>query len=364
MISFQPTEDQKLVNETIARYVRERVVKARHDSDENRQLPTGLVEEGWSLGLLAGWVPEDFGGLGDEHSAVSGVLYAEELAAGDLALALHLLTPALVGVPLLHFGTTRQKERWLPMLAADKFAPLTAAWNEAHWDFDPLAPRTSAQREGNDYLLNGHKALVPLAPEAEALLVYALEDGQVQAFLVEKSAAGLTVGPREKYMGLGGLATYELNLEQCRVPAEARLGGAAGINAAHLLAYSRVGLGALAVGLARSAFNYAKDYAKERLAFGRPIAQFQSIAFMLAEMAMEVDAARLMVWEAAWQLDQGSQALAESLLAKQYCDEVVLMVCDRSVQILGGHGYIREHPVELFLRNARAFTVINGLGMV
>ena len=131
-----------------------------------------------------------------------------------------------------------------------------------------------------------------------------------------------------------------------------------------LLAYSRVGLGALAVGQSRAALEYSMNYAKERQAFGRAIAQFQSIAFMLAEMAIEVDAARLMVWEAAWHLDQGETALAESSLAKQYADETVMMVCDRSLQILGGHGYIREHPVELFLRNARAFAIINGLGMV
>jgi alkylation response protein AidB-like acyl-CoA dehydrogenase len=142
------------------------------------------------------------------------------------------------------------------------------------------------------------------------------------------------------------------------------LGGEQGADVNKLLAYSRVGLGALAVGLARSAHSYALNYAKERQAFGRAIAQFQSIAFMLAEMAWEIDAARLLVLEAAWNLDQGNDALAQSALAKLYADEMVLTVADRSVQILGGHGYIREHPVEGYLRNARAFAVINGLGLI
>ncbi len=364
MISFQPTEDQKLVIETIRRYVKERVVKARHDSDENRALPAALVAEGWGLGLLAGWIPEEYGGLGEPHSAVSAALYAEELAAGDLSLGLHLLTPALVGLPVLRYGTAEQRKRYLPALAEDTFPALTAAWNEPKWDFDPLKLRTTARREGDGYVLDGHKALVPLAENAVTILVYAAEEGTTQAFLVSRNTAGLTVGPREKNMGLQALATHELHLEACRVPAEARLGGAEGIQASHLLAFSRVGLGALAVGLSRAALEYAMNYAKERQAFGRAIAQFQSIAFMIAEMAIEVDAARLMVWEAAWELDEGNESLQASALAKNYCDEVALQVADRSVQILGGHGYIREHPVELFLRNARAFAVINGLGII
>lgn len=364
MISFQPTEDQTLVVETIRRFVNERVVKTRHASDESRQLPPNLVQEGWSLGLLAGWIPEDFGGLGEDHSMVSGALYAEELAAGDLSLALHLLTPALAGLPIALYGTAEQKERWLPALAGDDFPHLTAAWGESHWDFDPLTPRTLATLQGDNYVLNGHKAIVPLAEDAELILVYATQEGQAQVFLVEKGAPGLTVSPRERNMGLNALATYEVLLENCTVPVSAKLGGEQGADVTKLLAYSRVGLGGLAVGLARSAHAYAMNYAKERQAFGRAIAQFQSIAFMLAEMAWEVDAARLMVLEAAWNLDKGNDSLSQSALAKIYTDEMALMVADRSVQILGGHGYIREHPVEGFLRNARAFVLINGLGMI
>lgn len=364
MISFQPTEDQSLVAETIRRFVNERVVKIRHEADESRQLPESLVQEGWSLGLLAGWIPEDYGGLGEAHSMVSGALYAEELGAGDLSLALHLLTPALAGLPISLFGTDEQKQRWLPALAADEFPKITAAWGETHWDFDPLTPRTLAVRQGDQYVLNGQKAVVPLAGDADLLLVYATEEGQAQVFLVEKGVPGLNISPRERNMGLNALATNEVHLENCTVPVEARLGGEQGADVTKLLAYSRVGLGALAVGLARTAHAYALNYAKERNAFGRPIAQFQSIAFMLAEMAWEVDAARLLVLEAAWNLDQGNDALAQSALAKLYADEMVLTVCDRSVQILGGHGYIREHPVEGYLRNARAIALINGLGMI
>jgi alkylation response protein AidB-like acyl-CoA dehydrogenase len=242
--------------------------------------------------------------------------------------------------------------------------PATAALIEPRWDFDPRALHTTAEREQGYYVLNGHKAYVPLAADAEAMLVYAREGGATQAFIVEKGAGGMTVLEREKNMGVRALPTYEVKLEDVRVPRDARLGGDTGSNADLLLNYSRVALASLAVGVARGAYEYARDYAKQRETFGRPIAQYQAIAFMLAEMAIEIDAARLMAWEAAWTLDKGQDATRQAALAKQYADEAVLFVTDRAVQVLGGHGYIREHPVERWLRNGRGFTAFLGLAMI
>jgi alkylation response protein AidB-like acyl-CoA dehydrogenase len=165
-------------------------------------------------------------------------------------------------------------------------------------------------------------------------------------------------------MGLKGLATFELTFDQCRVGAENRLGGEDGINFARLLSESRVAMAAMAVGVARAAFDYARDYARQRRAFGAPIASKQAIAFMLAEMAIEVDAMRLLVWEAASRLDKGDDAMKESYQARNYAAASALMVADNAVQVLGGHGYIREHPVEMWLRNARAFGVLDGLAIV
>jgi alkylation response protein AidB-like acyl-CoA dehydrogenase len=165
-------------------------------------------------------------------------------------------------------------------------------------------------------------------------------------------------------MGIRALPTYELRLEDVRVPTTARLGGERGCDPDLLLNYSRVALASLAVGVARGAFEYASDYARQREAFGRPIGQFQAIAFLLAEMAIEVDAARLLAWEAAWMLDQGKDATHAAALAKQYADQMALFVTDRAVQVLGGHGYIREHPVERWLRNGRGFTTFLGLAMI
>lgn len=364
MISFTPNDEQQLIIETVRRYAAERVRPAAHDADESGKTPPELIETGWELGLLPSAIPEPYGGFGDEHSALTGALAAEELSYGDLAMALYLLTPNLFGIPVLHCGTEEQKQHWLPILTDATFVPATAALIEPRWDFDPHTLSTTAEREMNSYLLNGHKAFVPLAADAQVMPVYARESGTTQAFIVEKGTAGVTVLEREKNMGLRALPTYEVKFEDVRVPREARLGGEAGCNTDLLLNYSRVGLAALSIGVARGAFEYARDYAKTRETFGRPIAQYQAIAFMLAEMAIEVDAARLMTWEAAWKLDKGQDATQAAALAKQYADEAVLFVTDRAVQVLGGHGYIREHPVERWLRNGRGFTTFLGLAMI
>jgi alkylation response protein AidB-like acyl-CoA dehydrogenase len=213
-------------------------------------------------------------------------------------------------------------------------------------------------------VLNGEKCYVPLAADADPLLVYAAEKGNTQGFIVEKGTKGLEIGEREKNMGIKALATYELSLKNCRVPKENRLGGEKGCDFVRIMNCSQAALSAMAVGVARAAFEYSRDYAKERVAFGEPIAARQAIAFMLAEMAIEIDATRLMVWEAAWKLDRNEADCKEASVVKMYADDMVLMVTDRAVQILGGHGYIRDHPVELWLRNGRGFATFDGMAIV
>ena len=364
MISFTPTDEQQLIVETVRRYATERLRPAAHDADEGCATPPDLISKGWDLGLLPSTIPEQYGGFGESHSALTGTLAAEELAYGDLPMALHLLAPNLFAIPVLHCGTEEQQQQWLPRMTDATFAPYTAALIEPRWDFDPLALQTSAAKEMSSYVLNGRKAYVPLAAEAKAILVYARESGATQGFIVEKGARGLSVAEREKHMGLRALPTYEVKLEDVRVPRAARLGGEAGADINLLLNYARVALASLAVGVARAAYEYARDYARQREAFGRPIGQYQAVAFMLAEMAIEVEATRSMAWEAAWTLDQGKDATRAAALAKHYADEAALFVADRAVQVLGGHGYIREHPVERWLREARGFAATLGLAMI
>ena len=218
--------------------------------------------------------------------------------------------------------------------------------------------------DGDAYVLNGRKAYVPLADRAELILVYAAEEGKTEGFLVEAGTPGLEVGEREKNMGIKALATYGVTLTDCRVAREAKLGGEEGCDLELLLAHARIAGAAMAVGVARSSYEYALNYAKEREAFGEPIASRQAIAFLLAEIATDIDAARLMAWEAAWRLDKGMDATKEAYLAKMFADDMVMRAVDGGVQILGGHGYIREFPVELWFRNGRGFVALDGLAMV
>ena len=369
MIGFDLNEEQKMIRETIAAFALDEIRPAARPADETGAIPAAVIHKGWELGLVRGAIPEACGGYGDARSAVTGAILAEELAFGDLAIAIHRLAPRLLAFPLIASGTAAQRSRYLTPLATDHFAAATAALTEPRFDFDPAAMATTARRDGAGFVLDGAKCYVPLAAEAGAILVYAASDPDggfegVDGFIVSRDAPGLTLTVREQNMGIKGLATFSLTLQDCRVDADARLGGDQGINFTRILSETRVAAAAMAVGVARAAYEYARDYAKERKAFGVAIATKQAIAFMLAEMAIEVDAARLLVWEAASHLDKGEDGLKESYQARNYAAQAALTVTDNAVQVLGGHGYIREHPVELWLRNARGFAVLEGLAIV
>ena len=363
MVNFKPTDEQQLIRDTMAGFAHEVLRPLAREADEASAVPASAVGRAWELGLVQNSIPEAHGGYGNGRSAIQAAIELEELAHGDLSLALHVQTPRLLTVPLIVAGTDAQRQRWLPRFAGDRFTVGTAAFLEPRWDFDPSALQTRAERRGGDYLLQGQKCLVPLARDAEAILVYAAASDGLAAFVVERGAAGLTVGERELNMGIRALDTYPVTLEGVRVPADARLGGE-GTDVQQFIDASRVASAALAVGVARAAFEYARDYAKERRAFGVAIAQKQAIAFMLSNMAIEVDATRLLAWEAAWRLDQAMPATREGYLAREYAAKATLKITDDAVQILGGHGYIRDHMVELWLRDARGFSTFDGLAIV
>jgi alkylation response protein AidB-like acyl-CoA dehydrogenase len=362
MYSFEPSEEQQMLIEAVGKYAVNDLRPAAHDAEETRELPRKLVEKGWELGLLQASTPEAYSGFG-ERNAVTGVLAVEEMAFGDLAGALAVMTPSLFATPILLGGSEEQKQEYLPKIVEGAWAPYTAALIEYSFDFDPNALKTTAKVNGDNYTLNGEKIFVPYAKDAEALIVYANLDGATQGFIVQKEAAGLSVSEeREKVMGLNALPMYRIKLEN--VPAS-RLGGASGHDFELILASMRIASAAAALGVARSSFEYARDYAKEREAFGVKIAQKQAVAFMLAEMATEIEAIRLLTWEAAWKLDNNKEdaAIAAYLAFTGACD-MAMMVTDRGVQIYGGHGYIRENPVELLMRNGRGFPMLLGLAIV
>lgn len=363
MINFELDEEQKMLTDAIGRLAQERMRKVFRDADEAGTLPADVVEAGWEMGVLPTSIPEEYGGFGD-YSVITGVLATEAFAYGDLAMTLAIMAPNLVALPLMLAGTEAQKEAHLPLFCEESMPHVTAALTEPVIQFDPRKLKTTAVLDGEDYILNGTKSFVPLAENAETFLIYANEDDTTQAFFVPADAEGFAVLKREKLMGVLALPTFQVKLDNVRVSAVNKLGGNRGIDFGLILNHSRVALGAAAVGMAKGALDYAIDYTKQRVQFGEPVAHRQSIAFMLAEMAMDIDSARLLVWEAAWQMDQGKEATQAVTVMKYYIDDMVLTVCDRALQALGGYGYIREYPVELWLRNARAFASFDGMAIV
>jgi len=363
MYSFEPSEEQKMLVEATLKFALKDIREAAHEADKTGHLPEVIIDKGWEIGLLQASIPEKYGGFGD-RSAMTMVLAVEELAYGDLAAAMSILAPGLFALPVLLVGSEEQKQTYLPEFCEAGYLPASAAMIEQRYDFQPDALDTTAIKKGGSWVLNGQKAYVPLAAEAEYLLVYASLGGQTQGFIIRKDSPGLSIGAREQNMGIHALPTYGIKLSDCVVTLADRLGGESGHDFAPIINASRTALAAMAVGVSRGAYEYALKYAKEREAFGEPIARRQSIAFMLAEMATEIEATRLLAWEAAWQIDQGYDATRAAYLAKITADDISLMCTDRAVQILGGHGYIREHPVEMWLRNARGFPTFEGMAIV
>lgn len=361
MASFTPTDEQQQLIDTIRRFASDEVQPAAHEADENERIPSSILKTGWDMGLVQTAIPEEYGGLG-ELSAITGVLAAEAFAYGDLATAMQVLTPALFAYPIILYGSEGQKAQFLPLFAEAEQPRVTAALLEPGVFFDARALKTTATVSGDKVTISGEKACVPLAATADWLLVYAQdsETGKTGAYIIDAYYEGVTLGKREALMGVRALPTYRVNFNNVVIDASARVD----VDFDAVLARSQVALAALAVGVADAAAEYARGYAKQRIQFGVPIAQKQAIAFMLAEMAIEVDAARLLVWEAAWKLDERQDASKEAYLSKQYADKAALFVTDSGVQVLGGYGFIREYPAERWLRNARGFTTFHGMAMV
>ena len=366
MITFTPTHEQQMLIDTVHRFAESNVRKVAHEADEASQNPADVVAKGWELGILPGLIPEAYGGYADESPAITGVLALEELGWGDLSIGLEILTPALFALSVLAGGSEEQKKTYLPRFCDADRPIMTAALIEPSLAFDPWRPAATASMSGDYVTLSGEKTYDPLAADAEQVIDFARDSqtGRVDGYIVEKGTPGLELCERNQLMGLRALPTYRIKLSEVKVPVSARLGGENGTDYAKILNRSRVALGALAVGVARASFEYARDYAKQRIQFGVAIGTKQAVAFRLADAAIEIDSARLMTWQAAWKADQGQDITRDAAILKQYIARMSLFATDSGVQVLGGHGYIREHPVERWLRNARGFVTFDGLALV
>lgn len=362
--SFALSEEQRTMKETVARLMKGLVADKAHEMDENIAIPAECLQKTWDLGAAVSVIPEEYGGFGMEYSPVMNTVIIEELAAADMGVAIAAMAPAMFLFPLLEMGTEEQKKKYIPPYCDPVFKPSTVAINEPRFRFDAACMQTAAVKKNGSYVINGSKCFVPLARESEHILVAANADGRPGLFIVSRDNPGMIIGEREKNLGIYALETYPVTFENCEVPASDMLGGSGGCDFPAFLRKSRVALSAIGTGVSRASFEYARDYAKERIQFGEAIATRQAVAFIIAEMAYEVDAMRLMTWKAASALEAGQDARRESYLAKMYAGQMTMKITDYGVQVLGGHGFVRDHPVERYYRNGRGIAILEGMATV
>lgn len=354
LFDLSPTDEQQMMRDTVQRFAKDVLRPAAHAADHEASFPVDIHAQALELGLNFYAVPEALGGMAAEQSVVSNVLMAEDLAYGDFTLAASILAPMGVANALTRWGTQAQQEKYLPAFADETPPVATFAISEATPAFNPLQLKTSAKSEGSSYVLNGEKTLVLIAKEAELFLVAAQLDGEAAVFIVEGGTPGLSF-LEDPAMGLKAAETMKVRFDNVRAE---KLGDAE-FDYQTFLDLGALGWCALAVGTCQSVLDYVITYANERVAFGEPISHRQSVAFMIADMAIETDAMRIMVWRAAALAEAGKPFHREAYLARLICGEKSMKIGNDGVQILGGHGFTKEHPAERWYRDLRSVAVLH-----
>src|SRR6267154_134328 len=361
---FDLNEAQALVRNTARDYAQKTLAPIAAQLDREARFPREQLAELAELGLMGVNVPEQYGGA--EAGAVAYALAMMEIAQGCASTAVTMAVNNLVAEIIVHFGTEEQKARYVPEITSGRFAAASFGLSEPHAGSDAGALRTTARRDGADYVINGSKQWITSGDQAGVIIVWARtgEPGTrgISAFLVEGGSQGLHVGRHEDKMGLRASSTVSLAFEDLRVPASAMLGplGRGFPIALSGLDSGRVGIACQAIGIGSAALGAATRYAKDRRAFGQPIADFQAVRFMLADVATELEAARLLALRAAALKEAGKPFTREGSMAKVFASEKANKACDVAVQVHGGYGDIDEFPVERHYRDARITTIYEG----
>jgi alkylation response protein AidB-like acyl-CoA dehydrogenase len=357
LFDLTPTEDEQMLVDVVTELAADVVRPAAADANEACEAPVDVLKAGIELGLPILGVAEELGGIATERSTVAGVLVTEALAKGDMGLALASLAPGAVATALSLWGSDEQQTTYLPAFTGDHVPAAALALAEPRPLFDPLAPQTRATRRGDGFVLNGVKSAVPRGREAELFIVGAELDGRPQLFLVESATPGLTV-ENDPSMGVRAAGLTRLVLTDVEVGSISPLGDAeTHLDAVRL---ARLGWCALAVGTAQAVLDYVTPYVNERTAFGEPISNRQSVAFMVANIAIELQGMRLVTYRAAARAAQGKPFAREVALARRLCAERGMQIGLDGVQLLGGHGFVKEHPVERWYRDLRAIGLMEG----
>ena len=364
MIDFSLTEEQEALQETAREFAEKEMKPNAAKYDKGEEFPEDIMKKAFEVGFLTCTIPKEYGGgeLGD----IDTVVISEELAAGCAGMYTIMMVNALAYTPIILFGNHEQKKKFLaPQTEKMSFASFCLTEREAGSDAGAL--KTKAEKVGSEYIINGSKCFISNAGIADLFVVFANSNPKrgmrgLSAFIVPAGTPGLTVGKVEDKMGHRASNTAEIFLEDVKVPEENLLGkeGIGFIIAMKTLDETRAPVGAAGVGVARAAMEYAIEYAKTRVQFGKPIALFQNTAFKIAQMAMEINAARHLVWHAAWLTDQGKPCGKESAMAKTFGSDVAMKVTIECVQILGGYGYMKDYPMEKLMRDAKLLQIYEG----
>ncbi len=364
-MDFLLNEEERMMQEMAKNFAEREVKPLASKLDETGEFPVDLVKKMGELGLMGVNIPEEYGGAG--LSYVCYAIAVEEIAryCGSTSVIMSV-NNSLVCAPLLKFGSEEQKKQFLTPLASGKKLGCFGL-TEPNAGSDAGSIQTTAVKDGDYYILNGSKIFITNATHADVALIFAstnksLKHKGITCFIVEKGTPGFSVGKIEHKLGINASGTAELVLQDVRIPASQRLGneGEGFKIAMYTLDCGRIGIAAQAVGIARGAFEEAVKFAKERIQFGRPIAEFQAIQWMLADMATEIDAARLLTRRAAFLKDSNLPFTKESSMAKVYSSEVAMRATTKAIQIHGGYGYSKEYPVERFFRDAKITEIYEG----
>lgn len=361
LFDLTPGEEEQMIADVVAEFAAEVVRPAAADANEECAAPIDLLKATLDIGLPILGVPEELGGIATERSSVAGVLVHEALAEGDMGLAVAALAPGAVATTLSLFGTDEQQSTYLPAFTGDEVPAAALALAEPTPLYDPARPATTAERRGDGYVLSGVKSGVVRGSEAELFVLSATLDGAPQLFVVESRTPGITI-ESDPSMGLRAASLSRLVLEDVEVGPIALLGDAD--DHREVVRLSRLAWCALAVGTGQAVLDYVTPYVKERTAFGEPIAHRQAVAFMVANIAIELQGMRLVTWKAAGRVAQGKPAEREIALARRLCSEKGMAIGLDGVQLLGGHGFVKEHPVERWYRDLRAVGLMEGAVLV
>jgi len=368
-MDFEIPENLRIMQDTIRRFVKQDLEPISQKVEEEDRIPEEVVQQMRELGLFGLAIPEEYGGLG--IGTVGECLVYEELSKTNAAFRSRIGTSNGIGsMGILFDGTEEQKQKYLPRIASGEWTSCFAL-SEPEAGSDAANIKTMADRDGDYFILNGLKHFITNGDVADIATVIALTDkekrtrGGITAFVVEKGTPGFSVGTIERKMGLRGSHTCELIFDNCRVPVTQVIGGEPLIGqgfktAMSVLDKGRLTMGSCALGAAQKLLDLSTEYAKQRVQFGKPIAQFQSVGNMLADMATEIYAARQMLYHAAWLRDQGKKVIKEASMVKLFCTEMACRVAYNAVQIFGGTGYMKDFPVERFYRDLRLYTIYEG----